>query len=396
MKKYKKHIVKKSANYPVDKQFLALVGILLLFGLFMVYESSNVFSLNNFGFKYKFVVLQFTWIIVGLIGAYFLSKIDLDFIKNKSKLLYLITLGLLLFTLLKTPFAPEVYGAKRWFVINPSPIPLIPWIGRLSFQPSELAKLVSIIFLSAILAKKNILKGVKNYKKEEMGRLFIILITIFIVVGLIILEPDFTTAFVILTVLFGMYILAGAPLKYLIIGIPGTIISAIGYAFSSEYRRLRIMTLFNPDSIDSQGAGYHIRQIMITLGSGGLLGLGAGMSKQKYFYLPEPTSDSIFAIVGEEFGFIGATLLIIVFAQLVMRGFAIGKNARDDFSRYLVYGIMLWFSVQLLINLGVMGRMLPVTGIPLPLISYGGSSMIFILWSFGFVLNVSRYAKLKK
>lgn len=378
----------------IDKNFLIMIISLILFGVFMVYESSSVYAMGNFGDKYKFVVLQSGWIFVGLIGMFIFSNVDLNFLRDHSKHIYLGIIILLFITMLPTPFTPEVYGARRWFVVNPVPFPTLPIIGRAGFQPSELAKLVSIVFLSGVLSKDN--KKFKDNDKGELARLIVVGGFSLLVTGLVALEPDFTTALIIISILGGMYFLAGAPLKYLFISAPVFISGVAMYAFSSEYRRVRIATLFNPDNAHIESAGYHIRQIMIALGSGGFFGLGQGMSRQKYFYLPEPTSDSIFAVVGEEFGFLGTTILILAFVMLIMKGFSIGRSVENLFYKYIVYGVMLWFSIQVMINIGVMGRILPVTGVPLPLISYGGSSMIFILCGLGLVLNVSRYAKLEK
>lgn len=379
----------------VDRSFLYLVLLIAGLGLFLVYEASVVYSDNVFGGKYHFLILQSGWVLLGLIGMAIFASINLEWLRKYSLLLFGVTILLLLFVLLPTVFAPSIYGARRWIYINPSPFPTLPILGRLSFQPSEIAKLTGVIFMSAILAARDLKKSVKSdpyYNFVFMGLFSSVLL---LVCGLVAFEPNFSTAFIIAVIFLGMYFLSNGSLLYFLIVAPVLGIVAAVYAFSSEYRRTRIYTLFDPESIDKSGAGYHIRQIMIALGSGGFLGLGLGQSRQKYAYLPEVTADSIFAIVGEEFGWIGATVLILLFVMLIMRGIKIAKNAKNRFESALVTGVMVWISIQMIINLGAMARILPITGIPLPLISYGGSSAIFLLCGLGLVLNVSKGAKIE-
>ncbi len=387
-----KRTAKKSLNTKgsVDLPFLIVIFVLLLFGLFMVYESSVIYSDLNFGQKYHFLLQQIGWVFIGLTGMYILSKINLDIIKKYSPYMFIGTLFLLLFILIPTPFAPTVYGARRWFVLNPAGIlPALPFVGRISFQPSELAKLVTIVFLATYFTSEKIFV---KYKEHNVLRILTVSLIV-IVGGLVMLEPDYTTAMIIIIIIAGMYFFANGALKDFFIGIPVLFSLALLYGLSSEYRRLRLITLIKPNSVDTQSAGYHIRQIMIALGSGGFFGLGAGRSKQKYAYLPEASTDSIFAIIGEEFGFIGTILLISLFVFLVIRGIKIAQTSKDRFSALLVIGVMIWMSVHIFINLSAMVRLFPITGLPLPLISYGGSSMIFMLWGLGLVLNVSRSNK---
>lgn len=386
--KLKSQRKEKSVSNNIDSIFLSLLFVVVLFGLYMVYGASVAYAERVFDNRFHFVILQIGWVSVGLIGMYIISRLDLEIIRFYAPYLYFLACALLIFVILPTNFAPEVYGARRWIVINPEPLPTIPGLGRISFQPSEFAKLASIIFFASFLSSEKIRD--LPFKKTALAFTgYLVLIC-----GLIFLEPDFTTAFITGVIIMGIYFLSNASLLYFFIAGPiGAIISAL-YAFSSEYRRARIQTLINPEEVDRAGAGYHIHQIMIALGSGGLFGLGMGKSRQKYSYLPEVTADSIFAIIGEEFGFIGAVLLITLFAALLYRGITIAKKAPDRFSSLLVSGVILWISVQMLINLLAMVRIMPLTGVPLPLISYGGSSTIFMLWALGLVLNVSRKTKL--
>jgi cell division protein FtsW len=371
----------------VDLAFVAILAIIILFGVFMVYEASLAYAEVVFKDRFHFVKLQIGWSIIGIIGMYIISKIDVSILRKYAPLIFFTACGFLLFVLLPTPFAPAVYGARRWIVLNPEPFPAIPGLGRLSFQPSEFAKLASVIFFASLLSSEKI--------KEMQFRKIALVFTGYLglVCGLIFLEPNFSTAFIVGTIIVGIYFLSNASMWYFLIATPLMAITAGAYAFSSAYRRSRIQTLLNPEDVDSSGAGYHIHQIMIALGSGGFWGLGMGKSRQKYAYLPEVTADSIFAIIGEEFGFIGTCFLITSFGFLLWRGILIAKKAPDMFSSLLVSGVILWISIQLLINLCAMVRIMPLTGIPLPLISYGGSSTIFMLWALGLILNVSRRTK---
>ncbi|PIR42312.1 stage V sporulation protein E [candidate division WWE3 bacterium CG_4_9_14_0_2_um_filter_35_11] len=369
---------------PFDTLFLGIVLLISIFGLLMVYESSVVYSSDVFGGKYHFLFLQFGWMSIGFVGMFFLSRIDLEIIKKYSPYAFILAILLLGVILFPSTFVPSVYGAKRWFVLNPSPFPLIPFIGRIGFQPSEFAKLASIVFFASFLSSKRI---------KEMGLWHSIIrfnLLMLSVCGFVFIEPDFTTAFILGFILIVMYFLSNVSLIYFFVAGPILALVATLYAISSEYRRERIQTLLNPESMDKMGAGYHIRQVMIALGSGGFLGLGLGHSRQKYAYLPEVTTDSIFAIIGEEFGFIGTVIVVAAFCALILRGLKIAQKAADPFSSLLAYGVITWIAVQALINLGAMTRMLPLTGVTLPLISYGGSSMIFMLWGLGLVINVSR------
>jgi len=199
----------------------------------------------------------------------------------------------------------------------------------------------------------------------------------------------FGTSVVVISTAFSLYFISGAPMMQLMsLGVAG-FVGGMGLILSSPYRKQRLLTFLNPTS-DPLGASYHIRQILIALGSGGLFGVGIGRSRQKFSYLPEATTDSIFAIVAEEIGFIGSALVIVIFINLIYRGIHIAKNARSPFSQLLAGGITCWIGIQTLLNLAAMVALVPLTGIPLPLISYGGSSLVTVLTGIGLLLNISR------
>ena len=210
------------------------------------------------------------------------------------------------------------------------------------------------------------------------------------VVGLIVLEPDLGTAVIIVGIAVALYFLSGAPVSHFLALIPVLLICIGALAIFSPYRFSRILTFVNPDR-DPLGASYQIKQVLLALGSGGVTGVGIGNSRQKYEYLPEANTDSIFAIIGEEVGYIGALIVISVYLFIVWRGFRIARYAPDPFGRLIALGISIWFGIQTCINLSAMVALIPLTGIPLPLISYGGSSLIILMIAFGILLNISRW-----
>jgi cell division protein FtsW len=210
-----------------------------------------------------------------------------------------------------------------------------------------------------------------------------------LVLFLVMLEPDLGTAVIITSISLCLYFVAGAPVKHMLKILAVCLVIGPLLILVSPYRKQRLLTFLN-SSFDVQGASYHIRQILIALGSGGIFGRGLGQSRQKFLFLPEVTTDSIFAIIAEEFGFIGASILILLFVIMVLRGIRIALLTRDSFLRLLVTGIIFFIGIQALINLGAMVALVPLTGVPLPFISYGGSSLMICLAGMGIVYNVSR------
>lgn len=370
--------------FKFDFVFFILVIIFLIIGIVLIYDASIVYSELNFGNKYYFAIKQIVWVLIGTILMMYFTYIDLNFLKKHSFIIFVCTISVLAFVLLPTIFTPKLLGARRWIYINPPPLPPLPMIGVLGFQPSELAKVASIIYFATFFSSSK----VKTMSERLINRNF--LISLGLICSCILLQPNYSTTMIIVSIVVSMFFLSGLSLKYILVEVPLLIVAAGMYAFSSAYRRQRIMTLFNEDSVDSLKSGYHIKQILIALGSGGFAGLGLGSSVQKYAYLPEVTSDSIFAILGEELGFIGTFTLICLYLALIARGFYIAKNVEDSFGSLVVYGVVVWVSVQALINLLAMVKLFPITGIPLPLVSAGGSSTIFIMIGLGLVLNVSR------
>lgn len=348
-----------------DWYLLAAIIVLTGFGLLMIYEASAVAAFRDFGDRFYFVREQGKWFAVGFSGLLLMMMVS-------YKKIYHLALPLLVLTIIMliAVFIPglgvKTLGAQRWLKF-----------GAFNLQPSELAKLSLVIYLSAW------------FSHPERGRLVSFLILLSILTGLVVLQPDLGTAVLIMMLAFILYFVAGAPIKHAFLLTPIVITLIVLLSVIAPYRLQRLVSLFNPQS-DPLGASYHLRQILISLGSGGLFGLGLGQSLQKYEYLPEATTDSIFAIIGEELGFIGAVSLLLIFLFFLLRGFRIALKAPDKFGRLLATGIVSWIGLQAAINLSSMVALLPLTGIPLPFISYGGSSLIVLLIGVGILLNISR------
>ncbi|OGG02930.1 cell division protein FtsW [Candidatus Gottesmanbacteria bacterium RBG_16_37_8] len=342
-----------------------------VFGLVMIYEASNVAAFQLFNDKYHFVKDQLTWAIFGFGLLIISSRIHYKKYFNLAAPLLVVSI-ISLIAVLIPGIGLKLLGARRWISI-----------GQFSFQPSELSKISLILYLSAWLTSK------------EKGRLGAFIFLLGLIVGLIILQPDLGTAVILTSIFMMMYFISQAPIWHFLVLIPSAIVSIIILAIVSPYRYQRLMTFFDPNR-DPLGSSYHIRQILISLGSGGIFGLGLGASRQKYQFLPEATTDSIFAIIGEELGFLGTCFLIIMFLIFLYRIYIIVKSSPDKFAFLLSAGILSLFGFQILINIGAMVAIFPLTGIPLPFISYGGSNLIISLLSIGILLNISKYRVQKK
>ncbi|MBL7159177.1 putative lipid II flippase FtsW [Candidatus Microgenomates bacterium] len=363
--KRKKRAVLKKQKKERDYLLILIVVFLSLFGLLMIFEASTVSAYQEFGDKYYFVREQSKWLGIGIVALLVFSFLDYHHLYNLAVPLLFSTI-----CFLGAVFIPgigiKVKGASRW--IN---------LRLFSFQPAELAKLTLTVYLSAWFASK------------EKGRLIAFLFLLGIILGLVVLEPDLGTTVIIAATAIVIYFVSESPISHFFLLIPLGLFSFLGLALISPYRFRRLVTFFDP-STDPQGASYHIRQILLSLGSGGLTGVGIGKSRQKHLFLPEATTDSIFAIVGEEFGFFGAFILILLFLFIIYRGFSIAKRAPDRFGRFLAVGITAGFAIQVIINLSAMVVLLPLTGAPLPLLSYGGSSLLITFVGMGILFNISR------
>ena len=351
---------------------LAVFG-LLVFGLIMIYSVSKYYSLEvTDGRTDKlFLIRQFFSVIIGLVVWIVFQAIDYRFWRRFTAWMLYGTVFLLMLPLILAPFGIG-YGG-RWVDL-----------GITTFQPAELAKLTFILYLAGWFAGKG-----EDSKKIQKLFLPFSLIVGFIAL-LMLIQKDLGTLAVFVMVAAGIFVVAGAALYQLVMG------GAFGafllwLAVKLEpYRMERLLTFLNPEN-NALGSGYHIKNALIAIGSGGLWGLGFGQSKQKYLYLPEAHTDSIFAIISEELGLVRAVLILIIFVFITMRGIKIARSAPDMFSRLAAIGITTWFFSQMFINIAAMVSLIPLTGIPLPLISSGGSSLIFLLAGIGILNNISKY-----
>ena len=349
----------------IDVFLLAIVTTLTFFGIFMIYDASSYVAFRDFGDKYHYVKDQFVWFLLGGLGLLFFAKLNYHKLYYLSLPILFAAIALLVLVLIPG-IGVKLLGARRW--IN---------FGAFVLQPAEFVKLALAIYLSSWMSHK------------EKGRFLAFILLLGLVIFLVILQPDMGTAIVILSEALVIYFLSGGNIFYFFFIMP--VVAGLGYVLIkiAPYRAERLATFFNfNQSIES--SSYHVRQILIAFGSGGLTGVGLGESLQKYAYLPESTTDSIFAIVAEEFGFVGATVLIVLFILFVWRGFYIAVHAKDNLGKLMAGGITTFLGVQAIINLGAQTAFVPLTGIPLPFISYGGSALIVDLCSVGILLNISR------
>lgn len=356
-----------------DYFFLAIVIILLAYGIMMLFSAGSAKAYSDYGDVLYFVKNQLLGIGIGAVGMYLASKIDYHIYGGKiAELLYGACTVLLI--LVVVGLGTTVNGATRWLF---------------GFQPSEIAKIAIIILFSYKLSQPS---GQKNLKKFKKGFLpYLVLLGIYVI--LLALEPHFSCIILIgLTAMLLLFV-AGAPLKYFIeIAVPA-IIGIVVLIMIEPYRMARVMTFFDPFA-DMQGSGWQIAQSLYAIGSGGIFGVGLGQSRQKFLSLPEPHNDFIFSVLSEELGLIGATLLIILFILLLVRGIKIAAKAPDMFGMLLVVGIVGIVTLQALINIAVVTASIPVTGMPLPFFSYGSTALSITMTEMGIVLNVSRQSKL--
>ncbi len=356
-----------------DYAILATAVALVVIGLIFVYSSSFAIALAAYDDVNYFLVRQVGAALIGLALMFALMRFDYHYLRVVSPLFMLVAvLGLAAVLVV----GDDNYGARRWISLGALP----------PFQPSEFAKLALIIYISAWLATRG-----REVRSVALGVVpFVFLVGV--VSALIIMEPDTGTAAIIVLTTAALFFLSGANLAHVgaLAGI--VIVAGVLLVLGGEYRSDRIFAFLSAEE-DPLGLGFQVRQLLIALGSGGIEGLGLGVSRQKFFYIPGAHTDGIFAIIGEEAGFIGAMIVIGLFAYLIYRGFRVALNARDEFGFYLAMGVVCWIGFQALINIGGITRSIPLTGIPLPFISYGGSSLIMIMAGIGVLLNVSRYSK---
>lgn len=363
----------KTRSVPDVWMIIATLGILAI-GVVMVYSASAVAAFHDYGDAYYYVKRQLIFAVLGIVSMLFMMNVEYTFWRKWAVPLLLICFGMLLIVLI--PGIGVVRGGAR------------SWLGIGSFgiQPSEFMKLAMILFLAKLLAEKH--NQITQFTRGLLPPLGIMGMAF----GLIMLQPDLGTGAVMIGASLLVIYVAGAKLTHLgglaLVGVFGF----VGLIAAAPYRLQRITAFLDPWQ-DPLGAGYQSIQSLYAIGPGGLVGLGLGMSRQKYNYLPEPQTDFIFSILAEELGFIGGALLILLFLLLIWRGMRTAMMLSDPFGSFLATGIVGIIAVQVLINIGVVIGLLPVTGVTLPLVSYGGSSLTLLLTALGLLLNLSRYSR---
>jgi cell division protein FtsW len=346
--------------------------LLVCLSVIMVYSASAVVAMERFQQPYLFLTKQLMWATLGLAVLWIVMRVDYQM--YREPVFIWSSLAIVAICLIAVMFSPPVNNARRWFSI-----------GGLGIQPSELAKLAAIFFIADMLERR-------MQRINELGYgILPIAIVIGALVGLIVIEPDFGTAMTLAVIAAVMIFAAGLSYTYVF----GTLLLALplvaAMAMSAGYRRRRLLTFMNPWE-DPLGDGFQIIQSLIAVGTGGVTGKGLMGGVQKLFYLPEPHTDFIFSVISEELGLIGATLVVICFCIITWRGLRVALRAPDRFGAFLALGLTTMVAVQAFMNISVVLSLMPTKGIPLPLVSFGGSSLLINLVGMGVLLNVSQHA----
>jgi cell division protein FtsW len=354
-----------------DGSVLAVSLVLALVGLVMVFSASAVVAASRFQDPVYFLKRQLAWLTCGLLLLYVASRMDYNLWRKVAPPLVGLTVLLLIIVLIPG-LGVTSKGARRWLRL-----------GLVSVQPAELAKLAMVVYLATYLSKK------EARVEEFMTGFLPPLMVVGVMAGLILLQPDLGTVVVMGAVTLGLLFLAGARLVHLgalvLVAVPVVAMLIL----TSAYRRQRLLTFLSPWK-DAADAGFQVTQSFLAFGSGGLFGVGLGEGRQKLFFLPEAHTDFVLALVGEELGLIGTAAIMLLFVLLVLKGFQIAGRAREPFGRHLALGITLLLGIQALINAGVVTGLLPTKGLTLPLVSYGGSSLLTSLVAVGVLLSISR------
>lgn len=356
-----------------DAPLVAAVAILLGLGLVIVYSSSSVFAAQIYGDAEHFLKLQLTWSVMGLIGLTLATRISGDWLRRRAALIFVVTVGLCALVLIPG-LGHLAGGARRWLTF-----------GGAGFQPSEMAKIAVVIALATILARRD------ERPSPERTSLLVPVIVAQIPVALVLAEPDLGTALVIELVVAIMVFCAGLRLRTL--GLAGLAALPVFYHLlvGTPFRLQRLLSFIDPWAYRTT-VGYQITEALISIGSGGLFGVGLGESKHKLFFLPAAHTDFIFALLGEELGLVGTLGLLAAFAVLMMRGIRAATTAASRFDSYLAVGLIAVIGVPAVFNVFVATGMLPTKGLPLPLVSYGGSNLVATLVTVGLLLRVMRDA----
>jgi cell division protein FtsW len=350
---------------------LVPTALLLGVGLIMVFSASSVAAYARYGSSFLFFQRQAVYAGVGVVGLLLLSRMRYA-VWSRLAVPFLAATGILLVLVLHSGAGTSAGGSSRWLAVGP-----------ITIQPSEIVKLALVAFAATVLSRKAALL-------DDVGHLLLPLLPLTaLVCWLVMRQPDLGTTVILAGTIFVLLFVAGVRLRYL--GIAGIAGVAIGWILimSAAYRRARFLSFLSPWK-DPQNAGYHLIQSYIALGSGGLFGVGLGASRQKWMYVPNAHTDFIFSILGEELGLLVAICVLGLFSVLLYGGIRVAARAPDTFGRLLASGIVAWLGLQTIVNLGAVTGLLPITGVPLPLLSYGGSSLVVTLGAIGILVNIAR------
>ena len=358
-----------------DMVFFGLALVLLVIGFLILTSASSVVGLERHADSYFFLKRQLIQgLPLGIMLGIFLYRVPLLVLQKNSFALFVFSLLLLVLVFIPQ-LGDERLGASRWIML-----------GEFSFQPSEVVKLTFVIYLASWLTKQ------KEKIKDFQATLIPFVVLLLVICGLIILQPDLGTMGIFIALAMSMYFVAGGQLLQLGLLTVAGAAAVYGLIKAAPYRAARFVTFLNPD-LDPSGTGYHIKQSLLAIGSGGWFGQGLGHSRQKFQYLPEVYGDSIFAVLAEELGFVFTGLIVVLFIYFFIRGLQIAKRVPDSFAKLIVIGIIAWWGTQTLVNIGAMVNLLPLTGVPLPFVSFGSTALAVNLASLGLILNISQQAK---
>jgi cell division protein FtsW len=354
-----------------DKVLFLATLLLVCASVVMVYSASAVLATERFNQPYLFLIRQLMWAALGLSAMTLAMRFDYRNYREPSFIW--MSLGTVTLALVVVLFSTPINGSSRWF-----------GVGGIGVQPSELAKLSAIFFVAAILERR-------MERIDEVGYALVpIGLVVAMLAGLILAEPDVGTAMTLFIIAATMVFAAGVNYRYVV----GVILGGLPLAYlglmSASYRRRRLMAFWNP-WIDPLGDGFQIIQSLIAVGAGGMFGRGFMAGVQKLFYLPEPHTDFIYAVIGEEFGLVGTSIILLCFVVIAWRGLHVAIHAPDRFGSFLAVGLTTMMAVQAFVNISVVLGMMPTKGIPLPLVSFGGSSLVISLLGMGILLNVSQH-----
>ncbi|GGE66285.1 stage V sporulation protein E [Priestia taiwanensis] len=357
-----------------DFILIAVTLLLLTVGMIMVYSASAIWADVKLGDSFFFAKRQLLFAGLGIVAMFIIMNVDYWIWRKYAKTILLVCFFLLVIVLIPG-IGMERGGARSWI-----------GVGAFSIQPSEFMKFAMISFISKYLAENQ--KKITSFKKGLLPSLSLI----FFAFGLIMLQPDLGTGTVMVGTCIVIIFVAGARIMHFAVFGAVGIAGFIALVISAPYRMKRITSFLDPWS-DPLGSGFQIIQSLLAIGPGGLFGVGLGDSRQKYLYLPEPQTDFIFAILAEELGFIGGTFVLLLFSLLLWRGIRIALGAPDLYGTFLAVGIIAMIAIQVMINIGVVTGLMPVTGITLPFLSYGGSSLTLMLVAVGVLLNISKHSR---